>query len=333
MIETSELPLLAKMTKLPTLPPKITKPILAGMSSLLIQESKSPEGVLLSLPLFRASPLIVIDQEALFRSYVDPGRLPTFWSELQKIVEQLKIKSPGSGFTPLGMSLEGDESLWLFEALHGKPLWERTRGGIKIPPDVSKTLTLLREWIDRGLLSTREENWKDLAKSFLDRKTGMMLASTDWLPFLTEQINFRWTAVPLPLATRERAHANQKSQIGAGSQLLILSDQPKIWEFVQYLYSPPILARLSIAGGFAPLKISVQQSPAWKNFKQTQPKSAEVLSSIRFNRARFTDLEILRVRDAWSKTLGKVLKASSMTPSEIERTLSELEATLSGSTK
>lgn len=269
-----------------------------------VEQSRSESGDLVSLPFLRSAPVLIADQEMLFRHHLDPHRLPAGWTELRAHMKILaRGLESGAGRYVLALPLTGDQGVWLFEALAGKPLWESSRPN----PALEPTVTELQKLIDSPTRARPGATMESAMADFLARKASFLAGSLDVLPHIHSGAAFRWRAGPLPTPNGAQA-------VLSGAQLVLGSpSDPAVWSFLEYLYSPRVAPKWTMAGGYLPVSRAWMKSAEWKSaeLKVFGPHSTHsaLLGAI-FDRGigglRASSPDVVRLRSLWERTLSRI---------------------------
>lgn len=253
-----------------------------------------------SLPFEHSVPVLVADQEMLYRIHADHDRLPRTWEDLVKLAARIVEAVPGS--PPLALPLQGPRGLWIFEALAGKPLWIREAGGLKTNRDLERAIQSIQSLLSPRApeLAASEMTWDRGLQDFLDRKAPLLVTTLDALPLIAHKASFRWKSGPLPTL----GHATPLLMT-SGADLIVTRDDPEVWKFLQYLYSKEISARWVPSGGFIPLKSEWQTTASWKqapdSYRELAKTAAGAVGPTRI--ARSTDSDVVRAHTEWISAL------------------------------
>ena len=259
----------------------------------------------MALPFERTLPVLVADQEVLFRLKLEANRLPKTWNEFTAVAQKLSSllknenqERPAAEQYALALPLQGTRGLWLFEALAGKPLWKREPGGLKSERKLSEPISVLQRLLDTPGLARPEESWERAVQAFLDRKAPLLVTALDALPQITSQATFRWIAAPMPRISER--DSPQWATLQGGTNLVITRNSPEVKSFLEFFYSPGVAARWIAAGGYFPLNNS-QKGIVLKN--STLPHYASIISALQPDAHRTSDVEVVRARSAWIQGL------------------------------
>jgi hypothetical protein len=312
-VETTELAALAR-THLPKpIPAPIAK--LAGPPQSGAQTGAASVS---SLPFQRSVPVLVADQEMLFRIHADGEKLPRDWDGLVKLAARISDADPEH--PPLALPLQGPRGLWIFEALAGKPLWIREAGGLRANRELdSSILSLQRVLAPRSpALAGSEMSWDRALQDFLDRRSPLLITTLDALPFIARKAPFRW-----------KSGLISASRTVGGTDLIVTRDAPEAWDFVRYLYAKNSASRWFATAGLLPLRPDWMQTPGWSQAPLEYRKVAEAAfrAPAKDRRLRSTDAEVVRAHSEWVSALHELFgEPSKRLPTETVFT--RLDATL-----
>ncbi len=321
-IEASEMPALeAAHIALPRVQDRI-KPLVRGMDPDLLKSGQNSKGEQVAIPFERALPLLLIDQEMLFRIRAKPEHSrPAWlsrWAEIEALSKRFNqyFQNTHSEAIPLEIPLLGARGLWIFEALSAHPLWKRETGGLRSNRELLPSIDRLRAWsTGSDRIARTDLTWERATQDFIDRRSPLVVSSTDALPLLRSQAGFRWTAIPLP--TLE----DQPSRLATGTNLVVLRDTPAVWALIQDLFRPDQAARWLQTGGYAPL------NPEWATALKSSPLQNDLgmgdwtlpAGPWKIRGSRSMDPEMIRARSSWIQGLIAMFGETAMrrTPSEV----------------
>ncbi len=255
-----------------------------------------PAGKAEPRPFLRTVPLLFVDQEMVFRIHGDPLKPPRDWKSLTELARRFAEHFDGSDRVALALPLTGPKGLWLFESLAGAPLWSREAGGLRVSRALLSPIRSLQVVIDRPRVARPEEAWDRAIQAFLDRKSPLLIASTEMLPYIAGKAEFRWTAVPAPRID------GRPGSLVAGSDLIVLKESEGVRKFLAHLYSPEIAARWTAAGGYLPLRKD-WQTAAWKTEAARLGPYATLAQAGQTGSPRTGDRDVVRARTVWVHAL------------------------------
>lgn len=279
-----------------------------------------------SLPFERTGMILIANEEELFHAHLKADRLPRKWAEILPLSKILVPQTQTPNRFSLALPLQSPRGLWVFESLAQRPLWNRETGGLRSNRELAEKIHQIQMILDTPKTARTEENWDRAIRSFLDRKTALLLTSTDMIPYLTLNCSFRWLATPL-----------QDLSLQMGSDLVLPQKDPEklkhTLHFIKYLYSPAVASRWAKAGGFIPLSSqwithSNWKSPAsWQKNNTDLERFHKIIAQIKLITHRQQDPEIVRIRTAWVQALHLLFGDSSVRQ-PIETVLSQLDRQL-----
>lgn len=310
-IETSELPALARTHLALPIPPAIA----------VLASAKAGSR---TLPFERSLPVLVADQEVLFRIHADREPMPRNWDELVRLAARIAEVLPGA--PPLALPLQGPRGLWIFEALAARPLWNRETGGLRTNRELESSIQAIQSVLSPRApeLAASEMNWDRALQDFLDRKSPLLVTTLDALPLIARKTSFRWKSAPLPTI----GHPSALLMIG-GADLLITHDSPEVWRFLKFLYSKETASRWIPSGGYIPLKPDWQTTSAWKESPEGYRSLAKIAAAAPAKSivVRSTDADVVRAHTEWITALHVLFgETSKRLPTEVVFT--QLDATL-----
>lgn len=206
-----------------------------------------------SLPMIRATPVLLIDQEKLFRQRV-PTQLN--WKNWKKLETDLFQLSPTIGAGPndslIAGSFQSHRGLLLLEAIAGEPFSQKKA--------LLAAAQRVQSWLkkERTLQPGRTE--AQSIESFLQRSTPALFTHSDRIPYLLSRSQFRWKAIPL-----HQLHSQKKHAPLWGANLIFLSHSDVVRSFVRFLYLPKNAIRWSHAAGSIPVDPKWKKHHEWKH--------------------------------------------------------------------
>lgn len=317
-IEAAELPALEGLGLAKPIPPDLAALVSKNHFHILnpsshgsIPKSAPP----ISLPMTRSTPVLLLDQEMLFRIRANPDQLPKTWDEILTLAQRLaQVQSSTSEFPSLAIPLQGERGLWIFEALANRPLWTREAGGLKANRALLESVAQLHRWVDTlgSKVLRLDESWERSIQNFVDRKTPLLVATLDQMPWIASQTGFRWSATLLP--SFGGTSSSTVPSLVSGSDWVLLQDSPAARSFLKYLYSPAVAARWTAAGSLIPIRPEIADHPEWKRRAQSLGHYPKVATRISKTRLRSQDREMVRARTAWIQSLPLWFGPSSRRP-------------------
>jgi ABC-type glycerol-3-phosphate transport system substrate-binding protein len=310
-IETSELPALER-THLALPIPQAVAQLAGGKAGAR------------TLPFEKSLPILVADQEVLYRIHADRDPMPRTWEELVPLASKISDAQPGS--PPLALPLQGPRGLWIFEALAAKPLWTRETGGLRTNRELESSVQAIQSLLSPRApeLAASEMTWDRALQDFLDRKSPLLVTTLDALPLIARKTSFRWKSSPLPTI----GHASPLLMVG-GSDLIVTRDRPEVWSILRFLYSKETSARWIPSGGYLPLKPDWQTTTTWKQAPEGYRALAKSAAGApaRSLAARSSDADVVRAHTEWVTALHLLFgETSKRLPTEAVFT--QLDATL-----
>jgi ABC-type glycerol-3-phosphate transport system substrate-binding protein len=145
-------------------------------------------------------------------------------------------------------------------------------------PEAIETWEWIYDLVHGSKVAQNPLTYKELPsdKAFIQGKAVAWVGSTaDGATRFVAQKDLQWDIAPTPRGPRLK---NDKWIYGGGSAWWIAAGSKNVdatWEFLKYMESPEVGHNLAL-GGFAPIRFSVLNSPAWLRSDQP-PKSKKLL--------------------------------------------------------
>lgn len=275
-------------------------------------ESESSEAKKIArsfLKFSRTLPVLVVDQERLFRHHLDPEKIPGQWAEIellaiklsQKLRESSSVRPESTDEYALALPLQGVRGLWLLEHLTGTALIHRDSSGLKANRDAIQTIVSCRRMLDTPKVARSNLDWDTALRDFVQRRSPLLITTSDMLPYLNGQAAFRWKAVPL------RSMSKKSKGFSGGSDLIFLKSDLKqaknARRFADYLMTPAVSARWQSAGGF--LAAQKNKMPRKEAFATASPV-IESLIRLEPYPTHPGDADLLRARVEWQQALSSL---------------------------
>lgn len=291
--------------------------ILKGVDSSFRKQSLNQKGKLISLPFQRTVPILVANQEKLFRHYLNPHKFPKDWKKLNHWASRLTTGAGNSN--KITLSFQGSRGLWLFEALVGQPLWKTRKRKVTLDPKLVAPIQSLKKYLEQYRIEDTDRSWEKAIQIFINQDASLLFTSSDVLSHISTQVDFRWSADALP--------SINKRMIATGSQIVVPRPSPAVWAFLEYLYRPKIAARWASAGSFIPLSKKWKKTKVWKKGLGRPGSPLKILGELSVQTQRRNGSDIVRIRSQWQKILPKIIQQTNRTQ-ELEKTLKRLETSL-----
>jgi ABC-type glycerol-3-phosphate transport system substrate-binding protein len=168
-------------------------------------------------------------------------------------------------------------------------------------PEAIETWEWIYDLVHGSKVAQNPLTYKELPsdKAFIQGKAVAWVGSTaDGATRFVAQKDLQWDIAPTPRGPRLK---NDKWIFGGGSAWWIAAGSKNLdatWEFLKYMESPEVGHNLAL-GGFAPIRFSVLNSPAWLRSDQP-PKSKRLLVD---GLKRLLPFPKLTTWDAFSKAI------------------------------
>jgi sn-glycerol 3-phosphate transport system substrate-binding protein len=239
-----------------------------------------PQPPLFALPFFRSTPLLYFNADMLAAKGV---KVPATWDELREAAAKLTAREGGEvkvyGF-------EVPVSWWFWYAMLHQA------GGSLLTPDGKraafrdKGTEALQFWVD---LVNKDKTmkrppgkdysaWEVTNTDFINQRAAMILTSTAFLGYITENAKFKVGTAFLP--------GKVKLAVPTGGTYFVISrDAPAAqkeagWAFIKWMTEPAQTISLSQATGYMPIRTSAVSSPAMQDFYKQHPNYKTALDQL-----------------------------------------------------
>ncbi len=226
---------------------------------------------LFAIPFNRSTPILYYNEEILRAKGI---KVPTTWDELRSAAAKLTVR-------------EGtDVKVWGFEMPISWWFWYaflHQAGGRLLTPDGKQAAfqevgaQVLRFWSDLILKDKTMKRpggkdynaWEVANTDFINQRAAMIITSTAFLGYLTENSKFKVGGAFLPGKVRLAAPTG-------GTFFVMLKDATKAqkeagWAFIRWMSEPEQTLYWSKATGYMPVRVSAVQLPATQQFYREQP--------------------------------------------------------------
>ncbi|MBI2892259.1 MAG: ABC transporter substrate-binding protein [Deltaproteobacteria bacterium] len=225
---------------------------------------------LVAIPFNRSTPILYYDREALQRAGIEP---PRTWDDLRQAAHALTVRRGGHterwGLTcPL--------SWWFWYAAlaqaNGTLLTPDGRAAFGRGPGV-EALELYLGMVRAGTMRLPPGHdyaaWEKAHADFIARRAAMVITSTAFLAYITDNARFAVGAAPLP------GHRRRAVPTG-GTFFVLLADAPArakrtAWSFVRWMSEPSRTAEWARRTGYLPVRRSAVDSEAMQRLYRERP--------------------------------------------------------------
>ncbi len=236
---------------------------------------------LFALPFFRSTPVLYYNADMLAARGV---KVPATWDELREAAAKLTVRE-GNDTRVYGFEVPVSWWFW-YAMLH-------QAGGSLLTPDGKKAAfrdkgtEALQFWVDlvnRDRTMKRPPGkdysaWEVANTDFVNQRAAMILTSTAFLAYITENAKFKVGTAFVP--------GKVKSAVPTGGTYFVVSrDAPASqkeagWAFVKWMTEPAQTISLSKATGYMPIRVAAINSPEMQRFYRDHPNYKTAIDQLR----------------------------------------------------
>lgn len=248
---------------------------------------------LYAMPMEATTLALIYNKTKFKEAGIDPDSPPRNWDELYDYALKLTKDKNGDGKTDQygfyipAFPASGPLSIWM--VLQWTPfLWQA--GGEEINNEQNKVLFNSDAGVEALSFWKKifdAENFRDFTLThdlgFISNTIAMIMDGPWDLPEFREIKNFEWGVTYLPAGPVKRA------TYMAGEHLAIFKQSrhpDSVWVFVKWILEPENQAKFSEESGYLPVRRSVLELPAYKEFLKKDPAMKAFVEQIEFSQAR-----------------------------------------------
>lgn len=245
------------------------------------------DGKTWNVPFQRSTPVLYYNKTALETAGLDPETPPETWGDLVEYSRSIM----DAGATTWGVEIPATTSAyWLFQALaiqSGQTLNGEDAAHVNFnTPEAVEALTwMVGLSTEEQVMPTGAIDWSAGPTDFSSGTTGFLYHSTGSLVSINSQAEFEFGTAFLP----------KNKQFGAptgGGNMYVFktSDerQQAAWTFVQWMTSTEQATQWSLASGYVPTRISVQDTQEWQDYVAETPQATTALEQLEFAQPELT---------------------------------------------
>jgi len=232
-------------------------------------------GKLVTMPFNNSIPMLYYNKDLFAAAGLDPNKPPATWDELVKAAQALT--KPGQW----GLNTHTDTH-WYLSAMimqnGGKILSDDGKKVVYNSPEGIEALQFWGDLVTKHKVMPANQHAQASA-DFLAGKVAMMMRSSASLAAVERDAKFKVGVAPLPCK-------KQCSEPIGGASLVIfkttLEKQKAAWEFAKWMTSPQNSVDLFVQTGYVPIRKSVANVPALKEFYAKSPNAENVVKALQY---------------------------------------------------
>ena len=226
---------------------------------------------IVSMPYNNSVPMLYYNKDLFVAAGLDPNKPPTTWDELLKAAQALT--KPGQwGFNT------HTNTQWYLSAMimqNGGKIFD----GKKVVYNSPEGIEALQFW---GDLVTKHKvmpanQHANAGADFLAGKVGMLMRSSSTLVTIEKDAKFKVGVAPLPCK-------KVCSEPLGGASFLVFKTTPEkqkaAWEFAKWMTSAENSVDLFLQTGYVPIRKSIANVPALKEYYQKSPNAEMVIKAV-----------------------------------------------------
>lgn len=243
------------------------------------------QGKIVTMPFNNSVPMLYYNKDLFVAAGLDPNKPPTTWDELVTAAKAL-TKEGQWGFNT------HTDTHWYFSAMMlqngGKILSDDGKKVVYNGPEGIEALQLWGDLVNKHKVMPPNQH-ATAGADFVAGKVGMIMRSSSTLVTIEKDAKFKVGAAPLPCK-------KTCSEPLGGASLVIFKTtaekQKAAWEFAKWMTSSENSVDLFLQTGYVPIRKSVSDVPALKNYYKTSPNAEMVIKAVQSSSAIpvFTEL-------------------------------------------
>ncbi len=237
---------------------------------------------IVSMPFNNSIPVLYYNKDLFTAAGLDPNKPPTTWDELVTAAKALTKDTNNDGkIEQWGLNTNTDTH-WYLSAMilqnGGKILSDDGKKVVYNSPEGVEALQFWSDLVNKHKVMPSNQHAQAQA-DFTAGKLGMMMRSSASLGTLSTDAKFKLGIAPLP------CKKTCSEPLGGASFLIFKSTPEKqkaAWEFVQWMTNAENTVDLFIKTGYVPLRKSVSDAPALKDYVKTSPNAQVLVDAVKY---------------------------------------------------
>lgn len=242
-------------------------------------------GKLVTMPFNNSVPMLYYNKDLFAAAGLDPNKPPTTWDELVKAAQALTKDTNNDGKPDQWGFNTHTDTHWYLSAMimqnGGKILSDDGKRVVYNSPEGIEALQFWGDLVHKYKVMPANQHAQASA-DFLAGKVAMMMRSSASLAAVEKDAKFKVGVAPLPCK-------KVCSEPIGGASLVIFKTTPEkqkaAWEFAKWMTSPENSLDLFIQTGYVPIRKSVANAPALKEYYAKSPNAENVIKALQYSSA------------------------------------------------
>lgn len=236
------------------------------------------QGKIVSMPFNNSVPMLYYNKDLFTAAGLDPNKPPATWDELVTAAKAL-TKEGQWGFNT------HTDTHWYFSAMvmqnGGKILSDDGKKVVYNGPEGIEALQFWGDLVNKHKVMPSNQH-ANAGADFVAGKVGMLMRSSATLGTIEQTAKFKVGVAPLPCK-------KVCSEPLGGASLIIFKTtadkQKAAWEFAKWMTSAENSVDLFLATGYVPIRKSVSDVPALKEYYKKSPNAEMVIKAVQSSSA------------------------------------------------
>jgi sn-glycerol 3-phosphate transport system substrate-binding protein len=263
-------------------------------------------GKLVTMPFNNSIPVLYYNKDLFTAAGLDPAKPPATWDELVTAAKALTKDTNGDGkIEQWGLNTNTDTNWYLSTMIMqngGKILSDDGKKVVYNSPEGIEALQFWSDLVNKHKVMPSNQHAQALA-DFTAGKLGMYMRSSATLASIEKDAKFKVGLAPMPCK-------KTCSEPLGGASLVVFKTtaekQKAAWEFVQWMTSAENTVSLFVQTGYVPLRKSVADSSALKDYIKTSPNAGGIMDAVKYSSAIPTFSELGNSDDQLRKAIEKM---------------------------
>ena len=240
------------------------------------------KGQIVSMPFNNSVPLLYYNVDLFKAAGLDPAKPPTTWDELVTAAKALTKDTNGDGKPDQWGFNTHTDTHWYFSAMlmqnGGKVLSDDGKKVVYNGPEALEALQFWGDLVNKHKVMPANQH-AQAAPDFLAGKLGMIMRSSSTLTTLERDAKFKLGVTGLP------CKKVCSVPIGGASLLVFKTTAEKqkaAADFVKWMTSPANSVDLFLQTGYVPIRKSVSNEPALKDYMAKSPNAEMLVKQLQY---------------------------------------------------
>ncbi|MBI3914591.1 MAG: ABC transporter substrate-binding protein [Chloroflexi bacterium] len=281
------------------------------------------QGKIVTMPFNNSVPMLYYNKDLFVAASLDPSKPPTTWDELVKAATALT--KPGQW----GFNTHTDTH-WYFSAMMlqngGKILSDDGKKVVYNSPEGIEALQFWGDLVTKNKVMPSNQH-ANAGADFVAGKVGMLMRSSATLATIERDAKFKVGVAPLPCK-------KVCSEPLGGASLVIFKTtaekQKAAWEFAKWMTSAENSVDLFLQTGYVPIRKSVSDVPALKEYYKTSPNAESVIKAVQSSSAIPVFSELGNSDEQLRKAVEKIELGAASAKDALDTAASVINKALAG---